>query len=364
MAASRILRSGITLSTPAVDLLAAVGLISDRQSVPAHLQLYTTQADRALAEVRQLFDDGSMSREAAQAYQQLLVDAAARVIFHPIVAANRYLQRFAQGITFAQARHELQQFSVFAAQFDVAQAKLVANAPTEEAYDERLKVLLNEKGIPYEHGFEGELTGKWGRETIHFTWLRRMADGLGLSFAELGKIWIGLPGTAAFVHATFDCYASTDQNTALGASFGIENWAANSLWKPWIAGMKTLNATLAKPVHLGYITYHDSEEEHHSQATLDELLENFREPWFDADKFLAGAEQILTEGVQAYYTSQLATLPEKDATWPDSAWTPRPVDPASLPRLAVADMERDSRPLPVQVLSGEVDGATDVVVPH
>jgi pyrroloquinoline quinone (PQQ) biosynthesis protein C len=323
----------VALTTPAADLLAAVGIIPNRNQVPPHLQLYATQADRAMGEVRQLVDEGEMTHEAASAYQQLLVDAAARVICHPIVASNRYLQRFAQGVTFNQARHELQQFSVFAAQFDVAQAKLVANAPTEEAYDERLKVLLNEKGIPYEHGFEGELTGKWGRETIHFTWLRRMAEGLGLSFADLGKIWIGLPGTVAFVNAVFDCYASTDQNTALGASFGIENWAANSLWKPWIAGMRKLNATLPQPVHLGYITYHDSEEEHHSQATLDELLENFREPWFDAAKFLAGAEQILTEGVQAYYTSQLATLPEKDGTWPDTTCSPRTFDPESLPRL-------------------------------
>ncbi len=242
---------------------------------------------------------------------------------HPIVAGNRYLERFAKGVTLSQARHELQQFSVFAAQFDVAQAKLIANAPTLEAYLERLKVLLNEKGIPYENGFEGELSGHWSLDTVHFTWLRTMAEGLNLGFEDLAKIWIAQPGTKAFVDATFQCYASTDQSTALGASFGIENWAANSLWKPWIAGMKKLNRTLVRPVSLGYLTYHDLEEEHHSQATLDELLENFREPWFDANRFLAGAEQILTDGVQAYYSSQLATLPEKDASWPDAAVHPR-----------------------------------------
>jgi hypothetical protein len=98
--------------------------------------------------------------------------------------------------------------------------------------------------------------------------------------------------------------------------------------------MKKLNAQLAKPVNLGYITYHDSEEEHHSQATLDELLENFREPWFDAQKFLAGAERMLTDGVQAYYESQLATLPERDDTWPKQATAPRAVDPAKLKPLA------------------------------
>jgi hypothetical protein len=236
-------------------------------------------------------------------------------------------------VSFAQARHELQQFSIFAHQFDVAQAKLVANAPTLDAYQERLKVLLNEKGIPYRDGFEGDLTGQWSMTTVHFTWLRNMAAGLDLQFEDVGKIWLALPGTRAFVDATFEHYASTDQNAALGASFGIENWAANNLWKPWIAGMKQLNATLSKHVQIGYLTYHLAEEEHHSQATLDELLENFQEPWFNASEFLSGAESMLTDGVQGYYVSQLGSLPEKDATWPASAWEPRAFDPSLVPRL-------------------------------
>jgi hypothetical protein len=318
----------------ALDLFESVGILADRKHVPPHLKLYANQADRVLGEVRELVDKREMTGESALGFAQLLVDACARVLCHPIVATNRYLERFAQGVTRAQARHELQQFSVFAAHFDVAQAKLVANAPTREAYLERLKVLLNEKGIPYAHGFEGELTGQWKLATVHFSWLQNMATDLELKFEELAKIWVALPGTKAFVDATFESYASTDQNTALGASFGIENWAANGLWKPWIAGMRKLNATVPHPVNLGYLTYHDKEEEHHSQATLDELFENFREPWFDAKKFLAGAERILNDGVQEYYVSQLATLPEKDASWPDTAFSPRSFDPARLPRLS------------------------------
>ena len=170
---------------------------------------------------------------------------------------------------------------------------------------------------------------------MHFTWLRNMADDLNLKFEDLGKIWIGQDGTRAFVEATFNYYASTDQNVALGASFGIENWAANNLWKPWIAGMKVLNKQRSKPVKLGYLTYHEREEEHHSQATLDELLENFREGWFDVDKFLDGADRVLTEGVQAYYESQLSSLPDKDSSWPQRAVEPRSFEPASLPRLVV-----------------------------
>lgn len=316
-------------------LLNAAGILPEHDETPEHLTLFTTQADAVLNQVYDLVERGELSATGAAEFAQLIVDAAARVLCHPIVATNRYLSRFARGVTFAQARHELQQFSVFAAQFDVAQAQLVANAPTFEAYLERLKVLLNEKGIPYENGFEGELSGQWSLDTVHFTWMQSMADGLGLHFEDLAKIWIAHEGTKAFVEATFRSYASTDQSTALGASFGIENWAANSLWKPWIAGMRKLNGTLARPVNLGYLTYHNLEEEHHSQATLDELLDNFREPWFNSEKFLSGAEQILTEGVQAYYESQLATLPDKDETWPATATAPRTFDPATLPRLPV-----------------------------
>lgn len=327
----------VALDVPALELYTNAGILSRDSSgepqVPRHLKLFVTQSEQALEKVRGLVTSGEMSADDAASFQQLLVDTCAHVMFHPIVASNRYLDRFSEGVTFAQARHELQQFSVFALQFDVAQAKLVANAPSLEAYEERLNVLLNEKGIPFREGFEGDLTGQWSLETVHFTWLRNMADGLNLSFEELGKIWIGQPGTVAFVNATFNTYASTDQNMALGASFGIENWAANNLWKPWIAGMKKLNSTLPKRVNLGYLTYHDAEEEHHSQATLDELLENFREPWFEAERFLAGADSILTDGVQAYYVSQLATLPEKDATWPSEAVAPRTIDPEKLRRL-------------------------------
>lgn len=319
----------------ALEMMRTVGILSDDQPVPEHLELFAEQADQVLGRVADLVLRDEMSTEQAHDFQQLIVGCCGGVMCHPIIASNNYLRRFSQGVTFAQARHEIQQFSVFGLQFDVAQAKLVANAPTPDAYWERLKVLLNEKGIPYHDGFAGELTGQWGPATIHFTWMQNTARGLGLRFEDLGKIWIGLPGTKRFVETTFDTYASTDRNVAAGAAFAIENWAANALWTPWIAGMKKLNKTLERPVDLGYLTYHEAQEVHHSQATLDELLDDFREEWFDAQRFLAGVETILTEGVQAYYESQLKTLPEKDGSWPTRACEPRQFDPRSLPRLAM-----------------------------
>lgn len=330
-------RIDIPLSTSALDMYLKCGVIEDASAVPQHLNLYVKQSEQVLEEVRKMVAKGELPVERGIEFQQLLIDITTRVMCHPIVASNNYLKRFAEGVTKEQAAHELKQFSVFALQFDIAQAKLVANAPTEEAYHERLNVLLNEKGIPYQDGFEGELTGKWSPDTVHFSWLLRTAAGLDLKFDELGKIWIGLPGTKAFVNVTFENYASVDQNTALGASFGIENWAANYLWTPWIAGMKKYNETADKKVHLGYLTYHESEEAHHSQATLDELLEHFLEPWFDAEKFFEGADNVLTDGVQKYYESQLETLPGKEGgNWPISATDPRTFDPAEIPRLATS----------------------------
>jgi hypothetical protein len=318
------------IEMPVRQIMSGVGILTS-EDAPQHLQLFLEQSDEAMKNVRAMIASGQLQPEHGPEFQQLLVDVCARVLCHPIVESNLYLMRFAQGVTEAQARHECQQFSVFALNFDVAQAKLVANAPTEESYEERLNVLLNEKGIPYKDGFEGDLTGRWRSETVHFTWLRNMAKGLGLEFGDIGKQWLGKPGTQEFVRATFEYYGSPNQNTASGAAFAIENWAAAYLWKPWIAGMEVLNATREKKVDLGYLKYHDLEEQHHSQATIDELLENFVEPWFDRGEFLAGAEAMLTDGVEAYYRSQLETAPEKDDSWPKSAVEPRRFDPASLP---------------------------------
>ena len=326
----------LPLETTALSLFTIVGLLKDENNIPVHLQLFIEQSEAVLQKVRVMIAEGELSVERGPEFQQLLIDICAHVMCHPIVASNNYLDRFAEGITESQAQHECRQFSVFALQFDVAQAKLVANAPTEEAYTERLQVLLNEKGIPFADGFEGELTGHWTNGTVHFNWMLNMAKGLGMGFEDIGKIWIGQAGTKAFVDATYQLYGSIDPNIASGAAFAIENWAANNLWKPWIAGMEKLNIEREKTgteknVNLGYLKYHELEETHHSQATLDELLENFTEDWFNREVFLDGAKQMLTEGVQAYYDSQLENLPEKDNSWPSSATEPRSFNPEQLP---------------------------------
>jgi len=321
----------------AAELLARVGILSRQEEVPPHLQRFVQQVDRVLPRVQQAAEEpGEAARPLA--FQQLLVDAAARILSHPVIASNRYLERFADGVTEAQARHECQQFSVYTIHFDVARAKAIANAPTPELYRERLYVLLNEKGVPYEKGYGDELSGVWSPESVHFAWMQKMAEGLGLTFEEFGKIWRARPGTVALVETTMETYASADASIACGAAFALDCWSAGALWTSWIAGMEKLNATRSRPVNISYLYYHEGEQEHRSQVTLDRLWRDFRQPWFDADRFLAGAERMLTDGVQAYYVSQLESLPQRDPSWPAQAVAPRQLAPETLPRITATSV--------------------------
>src|SRR5919205_916473 len=128
------IESDFTSRTSAAEIFAIVGLICNPKYIPAPLQVYVTQVDRTLNKAREMVIDDEMGDEQGLQFQNLLTEIGARVISHPIIKENRYLKRFAQGVTLSQARHELQQFSIFAHNFDVAQAMLVTNAPTFEAY--------------------------------------------------------------------------------------------------------------------------------------------------------------------------------------------------------------------------------------
>lgn len=313
------------------QLLHDAGVLEGSQ-VPPHLRLYVEQAQSACDELRDRLEGDEHPADAVADLQNLLLQIAVRVMSHPVTAGNCYLARFAEGVTAAQARHECQQFSIFALQFDVAQAKLVANAPTLDAYKERLRLLLNEKGFPY-HGDHSQLNAAWDPNAVHFAWLCDMAEGLGLGYEEVGKTWLAQPGTDAFVNVTFEQFAHIDPSVACGAAFAIENWAASGLWKKLLAGMEKLNAgrPAAEQIDLRYLQYHDHEEGYHSQAMLSELLGDFTQPWFNPDRFLKGAMRVLNDGVLAYYESQLATLPDRDDSWPAAATEPQSLWNAHVP---------------------------------
>ena len=51
---------------------------------------------------------------------------------------------------------------------------------------------------------------------------------------------------------------------------------------------------------LAFWTWHDKVEDQHAAHTADELVEAFAQPWFDEERFLAGAARML-DGVQAFW---------------------------------------------------------------
>ena len=84
-----------SLETPAAALFMQVGILHPGGEVPSHLKLFVEQADQVLDKVQRMIGAGELAAERGHEFQQLLVDACARVLCHPIVASNNYLRRFA-----------------------------------------------------------------------------------------------------------------------------------------------------------------------------------------------------------------------------------------------------------------------------
>lgn len=85
---------------------------------------------------------------------------------------------------------------------------------------------------------------------------------------------------------------------------------------------------------LGHRVFGRERNTHHQPDTP--LIQDVRFLLFHS-RFGPGVRQLREpDGVQAYYVSQLATLPEKDDSWPDEALHPPAFDPAKLPRLPAA----------------------------
>lgn len=303
------------------SLFSQGGVFDADKPIPDHLKLYVEQCDDVMAKVRDKVSSGEMSPQKAVAFQTFLIKIGNEVMNHPIIAKNAYLERFREGVTPAQARNELQQFSVFAFQFNVSLAKMIANADTQEEWQTYTTILANEMGAPFAQGFDGELKGTFNiQKHNHHSWLMENAKDLGLSFKDIGSLKVAHSGTKAFVNAIDRYYTSNDRNVRGGAAFAIENWAAAKFWPLWLEGVKTMNKSLPKEDRAGlsYIKYHDVEERHHSKETIDELLDAYLDSGFEPETYLASAVTMLNEGVQAYYESQLANTPDKDETWPNS----------------------------------------------
>jgi hypothetical protein len=231
------------------------------------------------------------------------------VAAHPVVADNRYTRWFATGAASrAEVRHLTVQFSVFSHLFVEAQLRKVINAADLDSYRAGKEILMNELGVAFNGrtdadgvATDGTVDGsRYAHRAAHFEWLVRFAAPLGLGFDDLGKRRHGTPSTLHFCDELLEVYGSPDPATAEGASYAVENWAAAGFWKELIAGLTAFKARECPDLHLGFWTWHDRVEDQHAAHTADELEEARQQPWFDEDRFLAGAARML-DGVEAFW---------------------------------------------------------------
>jgi len=228
---------------------------------------------------------------------------------HPVVTDNRYTRWFAGGTaTDAEVRHLTVQFSVFSHLFVEAQLRKCINATTLESYRAGKEILLNELGVSFngrvdEEGVATEGTVDGGRfkfGAAHFEWLLRFAAPLGLGFEDVGKPRHATPPTKHFCDELLRIYGSEDPSTAEGASYAVEHWAAAGFWKELIAGLTAYRERSGIPLPMGFWTWHDRVEDQHAAHTADELAEAWGQPWFDEERFLAAAKEML-DGVQVFW---------------------------------------------------------------
>jgi hypothetical protein len=236
---------------------------------------------------------------------------------HPIVVHNPYTSWFARGeATRGDVRHLAVQFSVFSHLFVEAQLRKVINAASLESYRSGKEILMNELGVVFRSdgaqatasGADPELVstegtvdgGRFRFGAAHFEWLLRFAEPIGLHFDELGKRRHGTPSTLFFCDELLRVYGSEDASVAEGASYAVEHWAAAGFWKELIAGLEAFKVRECASLPLAFWTWHDKVEDQHAAHTDDELAEVFDQPWFDQERFLAGAAEML-DGVQAFW---------------------------------------------------------------
>jgi hypothetical protein len=247
---------------------------------------------------------------------------------HPVVTDNRYCAWFAEGrATRSQVRDLVQQFSVFSNLFVVAQLLKTINAPTLAQARESKEILVNELGVVFRSGrttprsavvptgedeverlgdpalvsTEGTVDGgTYHFSAAHFEWLTKVAEPLGLGFQDIGKRRHGWPSTLHFCDELARIYGSEDPDVAEGASFAVEHWAAAGFWKQLIAGLDRFRDRECPELRLSFFTWHDRVEDQHAAHTLDELVEAYRRPGFDEERFLRGAGEML-DGVKVFW---------------------------------------------------------------
>lgn len=263
---------------------------------------------------------GELASQQVETFQSFLSEVERRFLHHRIILNNAYTHWFSQGLASDQElRHFVQQFSVFSNQFLVAALNKVINAPTLDQSRASREILLNELGVIYRNpraigeafttlseddkdrqgdpalvSTEGTVDGGTCRfRAAHFEWLLGVAEGLELTYDQLGQRKHGSSTTLHFCDELIRLYGSDDPNIAEGASFAVENWAAAGFWQELEDGLLKIKQSRHPQLKLAFFTWHNRVEAQHAGHTLEELESVYFHPEFNPDKFLEGGQEIL-----------------------------------------------------------------------
>ncbi|MBV8886078.1 MAG: hypothetical protein JO235_19080 [Chroococcidiopsidaceae cyanobacterium CP_BM_RX_35] len=261
---------------------------------------------------------GELTQDRVNAFCNFLTKVNREFLQHLIITNNAYTRWFRNGTaTDEELRHFIRQFSVFSNQFLVAALLKTIESPTLGQSRASREILLNELGVIYRQpdlqkdvhlaqtaeekeregdpelvSTEGTVDGGICRfRAAHFEWLVGVAEGLGLSYADIGKRKHGRPTTLYFCDELQRLYGSDDPQIAEGASFAVENWAAAGFWQELEDGLTYIKCTRHPQLRLAFFTWHNRVEAQHAGHTLEEL-ENV---YFDEAKSVAPGGCLRTD---------------------------------------------------------------------
>jgi hypothetical protein len=263
---------------------------------------------------------GDLTEQQVDDFRAFLAQVDRDLLHHRIITDNRYTRWFQQGkASDEELKHFVRQFSVFSHQFLLAALLKVINAPTIPQMRASKEILLNELGVIYRKrqdpighravqseedkdregdpelvSTEGTVDGGIFRfQAAHIEWLTRMSEGLGLSYAEIGKRKHGRPYTLTFCDELQRLYGSEDTQIAEGASFAVENWAAAGFWQELEDGLMRIKQARHPHLRLAFFTWHNRVEAQHAGHTMEELEEVYFSSDFDRARFFQGGREVL-----------------------------------------------------------------------
>jgi hypothetical protein len=269
--------------------------------------------------IEERLNTGELSPAQVDDFRDFLAQVDRDFFKHRVITDNAYTRWFREGqATDDELRHFIRQFSVFSNLFLVAALLKVINSPTLEQSRAGREILMNELGVIYrKHGttggrqnlseedkdregdpelvsIEGTVDGGICRfQAAHFEWLTKVAEGVGLTYADIGKRKHGRPSTLHFCDELARLYGSPDPPIAEGASFAVENWAAAGFWQELEDGLLKIKKSRLPQLRLAFFTWHNRVEAQHASHTMEELEEVYFSPDFDRAKFLQGGREIL-----------------------------------------------------------------------